>query len=252
MDAERRVPPGSIDRAFDATPPTPPCKDSMIKRLAALLPEPVLQTLRRWWYRHHIKRGNFMTDEPEFSRLDEWIAPGDWVIDVGANVGIYTRRMSELVGSTGRVIAFEPVPSTFELLASNTSDLGNVTLIQAAVAAESCVVQMDMPAFESGLRNHYQARITADGDISAVGFVLRELNTPPPALVKIDAEGHDAHVIAGLASQPLVPVLIVEDNSDETVRLLHDLGYESERVAGSPNTIWRAEDDGQRSSGEHQ
>ena len=212
----------------------------MIKRIAALLPEPALQTLRRWWYRFHINRGRFFTDEPEFGRLHEWIHPGDWVIDVGANVGIFTRRMSELVGPTGRVIAFEPIPSTFELLASNTADLGNVTLLQAAAVSDNRVVHMAVPSFESGLRNHYQARIDSGGELSVVGLTLADLNVPAPTLVKVDAEGHDLDVLVGLLRRHSVPVVIVEDDSDETTDFLSRRGYEAERVPGSPNTIWRS------------
>lgn len=211
----------------------------MIKRLAARLPHSIQQRMRRTWYRYHIGRDRFKTDEPEFSMLDQWIRPGDCVIDVGANVGIYTRRMSELVGPSGRVIALEPVPSTFELLASNTADLGNVTLIQAAAVHEPSVVAMSVPTFDSGLRNHYQASIQENGELAVLGIVLRDLKIPPPTMVKIDAEGHDLDVLRGLPDDHMVPVLLVEDDSDATRRFLAGLGYRAERIEGSPNTIWR-------------
>lgn len=212
----------------------------MIKRLAALLPHGVQQTLRRWWYRVHIRRGKFVTDEPEFRLLEEWIAPGDWVIDVGANVGIYTRRMSELVGPSGRVLALEPIPSTFELLASNTADLDNVTLIQAAAVAENEVVRMAVPTFDNGLSNMYQAQIDPEGEFSVFGIELSSLQRRPPALVKIDAEGHDLDVLKGMSSSSMVPVLIVEDDSGETVEFLTERGYSAKHLADSPNTVWRA------------
>ena len=40
--------------------------------------------------------------EPEYGCLGDWIAEGDWVVDVGANVGHYTVRLSQLVGVSGR------------------------------------------------------------------------------------------------------------------------------------------------------
>src|SRR5262249_44519922 len=44
------------------------------------------------------------------------VKPGDFVIDVGANVGAYTSLLSSLVGSNGRVWAFEPLPENHEVL----------------------------------------------------------------------------------------------------------------------------------------
>ena len=47
------------------------------------------------------------------------VSPRDWIVDVGANVGHYTKRLSELVGPKGRVIAFEPILETFSILSES-------------------------------------------------------------------------------------------------------------------------------------
>lgn len=55
----------------------------------------------------------------------EWVKsivrPGDTVIDAGANLGWYTVVMARLVGDTGGVLAFEPEPRNFHLLAKNVA-----------------------------------------------------------------------------------------------------------------------------------
>ena len=56
---------------------------------------------------------------------------GDVVIDVGAYVGMFTIRASELVGESGRVIAIEPEPRNFSYLERNTEGLNNVSLVRA-------------------------------------------------------------------------------------------------------------------------
>lgn len=57
------------------------------------------------------------------------LRPGDLVIDLGANVGIYTEKFA----ATGAdVIAFEPDPHAFSLLQKRVGALGNVRLIPAA------------------------------------------------------------------------------------------------------------------------
>lgn len=60
---------------------------------------------RQLRYAAQISRNRFESPEPEFRALDQFLRPGDWAIDVGANVGHYTKRMSDIVGHTGRVIA---------------------------------------------------------------------------------------------------------------------------------------------------
>lgn len=52
--------------------------------------------------------------EPEITRLcTKLTGEGDTVFDIGANIGWYTTLFSRLVGPSGTVHAFEPVPSTF-------------------------------------------------------------------------------------------------------------------------------------------
>ena len=64
----------------------------------------------------------------------QMLGPDDVIVDCGANLGEYTRRMA----ATGaEVYAFEPDPWTFERLERNTKRYPNVTRIQAAVGAEA-------------------------------------------------------------------------------------------------------------------
>ena len=58
------------------------------------------------------------------------VKPGDIIVDAGANVGYYTVIGSRLVGDRGKVYAFEPDPSNFELLRKNVelNGLKNVVL----------------------------------------------------------------------------------------------------------------------------
>src|SRR5512144_2877298 len=107
-----------------------------LKRLAAFLPARCQHQLRRVYFSWEIKRRRFMTDEKEFALLDSFLRPGDWALDIGANVGHYTLRMAELVGREGRVVAVEPVPDTFALLAANARlfRYENVTLLNIAAS----------------------------------------------------------------------------------------------------------------------
>lgn len=78
--------------------------------------------------------GNY---EPEVTGiLGEWIKQGDLAIDVGTNIGYYTLLFARQVGSSGRVIAFEPDPHSHDILLGNVAKNGysNVELSRYALA----------------------------------------------------------------------------------------------------------------------
>jgi FkbM family methyltransferase len=219
---------------------------SIVKWIVARLPDTLQFELKRLRFARQIAGNTFFTDEPEYALLPSLIQPGSWVLDIGANVGHYTKRFSELVGPAGRVIAFEPVPTTFALLAENVRlfRTANTTLINAAVSDGMRIVGMSMPDFSSGLANFYRAHIQpgGSGELSILTLSIDGLGLDGRvALVKIDAEGHEASVLAGMREflQSHRPVLIVETDSAELVAGLETLGYVSERLPDSPNILLR-------------
>lgn len=83
-------------------------------------------------YRTLYKFYKKVSDRHERALLKDVLRPGMTVVDVGANIGIYTAFMAKIVGEKGKVYAFEPSPHNFKLLKKyNNND--NVTLVQAAV-----------------------------------------------------------------------------------------------------------------------
>ena len=219
---------------------------SPAKAIAAWLPERWQAELKRLHFARQIRRARFLTNEPEYKILHELVRPGDWVIDIGANVGHYTQRLSALVGVHGRVIAFEPVPATFSLLAANAALFAhpNVSLINAAASDKLDVVGMSMPNFATGLANYYEAHLVSDssGPLSVLTMPVDSLNIEHRiALVKIDAEGHEASVLAGMRTliKKHRPVLIVETSSAQIIDDLTAEGYGSVRLPGSPNILFK-------------
>lgn len=218
---------------------------STLKRIAARLPGAWQQELKRMYFARQMHRGTFTTNEREYGMLPEFVADGDWVLDIGANIGHYTARLSELVGPRGRVLAFEPVPETFALLAANVARLAhrNVTLLNVAASDTSRVQGMEIPTFATGLDNLYMAKLTGrDGALGVLCVAVDQLALDHPIrLAKIDAEGHEVSVLKGMRGilERDRPVLIVEDNSPEIMTFLDGLGFESERLARSSNRIFR-------------
>jgi FkbM family methyltransferase len=216
-----------------------------LKRVAAMLPGRWQDELKRIYFARQIRRGAFETDEPEFKLLARLVRAGDWAVDVGANVGHYAKRLSDLVGPEGRVFAFEPVPSTFALLAANVRGFqhSNVTLINAALSDGAGTARMAIPDFTRGLPNFYQARLSAEvgAGLAVVTLALDQLDIAQRvSLVKVDVEGHEERALRGMRRLIEVqrPVLIVETSSEAVVASLVALGYAAQRLPGSSNVLF--------------
>jgi FkbM family methyltransferase len=211
----------------------------MVRNLVSLLPGSFRTDLRAWHHRRQMSRGKFRSPEPEWDRLIEWLRPGDTALDVGANVGHFTCRMSRLVGPSGRVIAFEPVPNTFAALTANGKHFPhpNVTLLNAAVGEAVGMVGMSVP---SGADGSYLARVDPTAELKCVVLSVDSLTLPGPVrLVKVDAEGYEPKVLAGIAKLLTrdKPVVILERNA-EAERMLEAMGYTITRSPGkTPNVV---------------
>jgi FkbM family methyltransferase len=216
----------------------------LLKRIASRLPPSWQLELKRLHFRRQIRNRTFDAPDPEFVILDHLVASGDWAVDVGANVGHYTKRLSDLVGPEGRVVALEPIPETFSLLAANVAlfRYPNVTLLNMAASDRTDVSGVAIPTLATGLKNYYGATLVAgESTLRVVTVALDALAFPHRIrLAKIDAEGHDAAVLRGM--ERLLardhPTLIVETDTPDSVAWLAGLGYRGERLAGSPNRLY--------------
>ncbi|MBR9974803.1 MAG: FkbM family methyltransferase [Bacteroidetes bacterium] len=217
----------------------------LLRKIAAHLPVSWDRALRRVNQRRQIRRGTFETWEPEYHLLEQFTAEGDWVIDVGANVGYYTKKFSDIVGPRGRVIAIEPVPDTFAFLASNVLLFRhrNITLINVAVSDSAAIARMNVPVDAAGLKDYFGAAITdAESGFSVQTLALDTLDLPQRiAVLKIDTEGHDDAVLSGAFAllERDHPTLIVEEPSDAMAQRLLQLEYTRETVPGSYNALFR-------------
>jgi FkbM family methyltransferase len=151
-------------------------------------------------------------DEMEFAvRL---LRQGDVVVDVGANIGLYTLLAARHVEG-GRVIAFEPHPLAAHRLRENVSlnGLGNVDVRAEAVGAASGEARLtqDLDTDNFILPDHETEPRAVTVHISTLDEVV-----PPgarPALVKVDTEGFETAVLAGatrLLADAAVTAWIVE------------------------------------------
>jgi FkbM family methyltransferase len=136
--------------------------------------------------------------------LTSALRPGDVVWDVGANVGVYTSTFAELVGSSGIVCSFEPVPSCFAELERRTRAMPNVRCFAMALGDR----EMTAPIWTSddpfGVTNSLvQGAAKADGrtvsvPVRAGDALVGAHLVPAPNVLKIDVEGFEEEVLTGL------------------------------------------------------
>jgi FkbM family methyltransferase len=165
---------------------------------------------------------------------------GDFV-DVGAHIGMYTVAAALALRDRGRVLAFEPNPAARLQLEENVRVNGcdNVIVSGRAVAdavGETFLHVPDTPdpsfsSLEAGRFSEGEGvrveTTTLDCELEAVG--LR------PVMVKVDVEGSELRVLAGMErTLDARPVLLVEVSAESRGQLelrLERLGYRAFRVA---------------------
>lgn len=215
------------------------------KAVASKFPPFFQHELRRIKILFQIKSNKFIEDEPEYNILNSIITPNDWVLDIGANVGRYTKKFSELVGPRGRVIALEPVPNTFSILAgsSHLYKYPNVTFLNLAASKTMTTFGVNIPYSNTGLKNFELANlITDDSTFQVLSVPIDHLNLPHKIkLIKMDVEGHELDALSGMTKLLIRdrPILIIETSSSEVFSLLHNIGYQNERMPDSPNVIFK-------------
>lgn len=133
----------------------------------------------------------------------------DVILDVGGNIGDYCTTFSCIVGNTGHVYTFEPVPPTIQILEDTIrrQKLNNVTLIPKAVSDASGNIEIHMPgddharpAIHVTERESWEAAETVQ-TFPCEAVTLEEfvagLGIPRVNFIKIDVEGAELLVLQG-------------------------------------------------------
>ena len=132
-------------------------------------------------------------------------------IDLGANVGDYTRMMASVAK---QVIAFEPDPWTFDVLQANVADLQNVRLEKVAAGTHESRVLLyrhvrfqDDPASHSGSSSLIASKTNVAEqeavEVRQIDFIayLERLNEDIGTL-KMDIEGAEVDLLEALLDRP--------------------------------------------------
>jgi FkbM family methyltransferase len=162
--------------------------------------------------------------EPGVLRFaEERIGRGSTVIDVGAHVGEWTLLFSELVGRSGRVVAFEPDPVARASLKRNLTlnGVSNVSVEEKCVSDKVGTALLAAERFGSGLSSIVRPHAHGAGykEVEVESTTLDqycETHGLSPDWIKIDAEGAEPLIVRGMPRliESLHPSVILEFHSD--------------------------------------
>ena len=136
--------------------------------------------------------------------LGHLVRPGMTVLDVGANLGLYSLFLASGAGPSGRVIAFEPDPDLFALLRENcaANSAANVEAHNLALGASPGRMVLSRLTLNSGDNHLGESRDSTfrrpvEVEVAALDILMEGLR---PDLIKVDMQGWELKVLKGMES----------------------------------------------------
>ncbi len=201
------------------------------ERMYVLLPEIISESIYTYGY---------------FDEIVSWFAldnirEGDTVLDVGAHFGYFALLSSTLVGSNGSVYAFEPTPSTYNVLLKNAKKKKNIRVINAAIDYENSGKELTDYGLRYSAWNTLAKTSRMPNILNNISGRRIEVNTISldsylsereilPDLIKIDAEDYELQVVLSLEqtigqSRPKIIMECGSNYSVEASKILLKHGY---------------------------
>jgi len=167
--------------------------------------------------------------------------PIDVAYDVGAHLGFMSLVLSKLVGKTGKIFAFEPIPENrvaidrlidmnrlHQVIQVSPLALGESNGKKRMLLRECSSMHQFEEAYEGKGRNTY---LTEDVESCTLDSFIFERGNPFPQLIKIDVEGAEVPVLKGALKtlELFKPTFVVEIHGpkcgQELWNLLRDFNY---------------------------
>lgn len=146
-------------------------------------------------------------ERPTIRAMKGFLRPGDTVIDVGANLGYLSAVAASLVGPTGQVYSFEPVPQYFQRLQrlAQLNPAYRIVPVQAAAGEKggTAVIRTSITSIGAntiipGHGVEEEVADTMEVPVVRLDAWIRDASLSRIALIKIDTEGFEFPVLRGL------------------------------------------------------
>jgi len=204
---------------------------------------------------------NKIHEELETNFVKSVLKPGDYVLDVGANIGYYTLLFAKIVGNTGKVFGFEPEPLNFNILKKNISinNYHNVVLEKTACSNKNEKTKLFLSDERAQTHRIFRSDLVSENFIevdviSLDDYFKNQTIKKKISFVKIDVEGVEYDVLMGMKSiieenkrlnmiLEFYPYNIKESGSDPKALLnfLQDNGFEISYVDRIENVVKKIE-----------
>jgi len=179
----------------------------------------------------------------ELNMLQKFLKKDSVILDIGANIGWYCLNLSKYV-PLGCIIAFEPIPKTFEYLKNNIK-INNIKNVK--------INDFGLSDAEGAFEFYYDPKLSGSSSLKSlhesrkheiVKCKLKRLDdliinlTSRIDLIKCDVEGGELFVIKGALEtlKKMKPVLFLEllrkwsakfgYHPNDAIRLLKEIGYD--------------------------
>lgn len=169
---------------------------------------------------------------------------GSVVIDVGANIGVFSLWAANLIGKTGRLVAIEPNPVSYlhlqRSLHSLTPPVDSVSVACGEYETDAVLHFEAGFTVSSSLESFVEADESANIHVRRLDSILEELGIDHIDMLKVDVEGAEESVLRGadrlLAVTDRIAVETTEGELGSGVRtFLANRGFE---VVGEEANHW--------------
>lgn len=162
----------------------------------------------------------------ELDLLRKLLKPNYTVLDIGANIGVYSLEASKCVGKKGKIFAFEPIPDNQKLLKHNLviNNAQNVEVIHSAVGAKEGKLRIYKA--KHSIATHSAGAVSDDfSDLPVTtidGFTKKKKLKID--LIKMDVEGYEGFALEGgyKTLKNHQPILLIEFSATHLKRCGYD------------------------------
>jgi len=164
-------------------------------------------------------------DIQELKLMSELIKPGDSIVDVGANIGFYAKKFSELTGSNGSVTCFEPDDYNYLRLLQTIHNLPNVKSLKAAVSSTTGQLEFyTSPDKNVDHRAYAHDEFATKYTVDCISLDEYLGENAKVDILKVDVQGFEMQVYAGAKN-------ILENN--QTIKIFSEFWPSGLLKAGS-------------------
>ena len=153
--------------------------------------------------------------------LDKYISKGDFVLDIGANFGLWSFKMSELIGDEGRVYAFEPFPKNIRFFKKNIllNNSKNIVLHELALGDSNTflTIHEGIDLGSTSLLKTNDSKFSSESEVIEIRVLDEFTFDKRITFIKLDVEGFEMFVLKGMQNVITQnrPIIAIEINREQ-------------------------------------